>query len=179
MANGVCCSLHNWKNVASHPGMQVNYVYYCGLILSQMILDDCSVRRWLLFQQDLARLHTSAHTLRYLNENIPTPATLLQPEKWPQNSPDLNTMDYAICWDQGYFNAACEQMCAISPNLAGTRSHRLTEQSFLGSSVTGSCCSSTQNLPSFLDVKRRFFNCGDCSGHHLPLQNITFSYAYK
>ena len=49
-----------------------------------------------MFQQDGARSHTSAHTLHFLNENIPATAELLKPDKWPPNSPDLNPLDYGI-----------------------------------------------------------------------------------
>ena len=79
------------------PGTKINSVYYCDGILSQMLPEMIALSGGdFLFQQDGARSHTSAHTLRYINENIPATAALLPPEKWPPNSPDLNTMDYAI-----------------------------------------------------------------------------------
>ena len=79
------------------PGTKVNSVYYCDGILSELIPEMIDLSGGdFLFQQDGARSHTSAHTLRYLNDNIPATAALLPPEKWPPNSPDLNPMDYAI-----------------------------------------------------------------------------------
>ena len=48
-----------------------------------------------IFMQDGVRCHTSAASIEYLEENVPT---LLPPDMWPPQSPDLNPLDYGI-WD--------------------------------------------------------------------------------
>ena len=64
------------------PGTKIDSVYYCDGILSQMLpeINDLSGGDF-MFQQDDARSHTSAHTLNYLNENMPATAELLKPDK--------------------------------------------------------------------------------------------------
>ena len=39
--------------------------------------------------------HRSRHTVAYLNANVPE---LIEPENWPPNSPDLNSVDYTLRW---------------------------------------------------------------------------------
>ena len=45
-----------------------------------------------VFMQDGARSHTANETVRFLNQQ--RYLTLLQPNMWPPNSPDLNPVDY-------------------------------------------------------------------------------------
>ena len=47
-----------------------------------------------VFMQDGARSHTANETVRFLNQQ--RYLTLLQPNMWPPNSPDLNSVDYGI-----------------------------------------------------------------------------------
>ena len=44
--------------------------------------------------QDGARSHTANETVRFLNQQ--RYLTLLQPNMWPPNSPDLNPVDYCV-----------------------------------------------------------------------------------
>ena len=47
-----------------------------------------------VFMQDGARSHTANETVRFLNQQ--RYLTLLQPNMWPPNSPDLNPVDYCV-----------------------------------------------------------------------------------
>ena len=47
-----------------------------------------------VFMQDGARSHTANETVRFLN--LQRYSTLLQPNMWPPNSPDLNPVDYRV-----------------------------------------------------------------------------------
>jgi len=49
--------------------------------------------RWFPFQQDGAPAHPSHHTVTYLCSHVPE---FIEPENWPQNSPDLNPVDYSV-----------------------------------------------------------------------------------
>ena len=52
----------------------------------------CRQQRWTL-QQDGAQSHTAKNTLNYLKrENV----SLIEPQMWPPNSPDLNPVDYSV-----------------------------------------------------------------------------------
>ena len=44
--------------------------------------------------QDGARSHTASETVRFLNQQ--RYLTLLQPNMWPPNNPDLNPVDYCV-----------------------------------------------------------------------------------
>ena len=46
------------------------------------------------FIQDGARSHTANETVRFLNQQ--RYLTLLQPNMWSPNSPDLNPVDYCV-----------------------------------------------------------------------------------
>ena len=47
-----------------------------------------------VFMQDGARSHTANKTVRFLNQQ--RYLTLLQPNMWPPNSPDLSPVDYCV-----------------------------------------------------------------------------------
>ena len=47
-----------------------------------------------VFMQDGDRSHTANETVRFLNQQ--RYLTLLQPNMWPPNSPDLNPVDYCV-----------------------------------------------------------------------------------
>ena len=47
-----------------------------------------------VFVQNGARSHTANETVRFLNQQ--QYLTLLQPNMWPPNSPDLNPVDYCV-----------------------------------------------------------------------------------
>ena len=47
-----------------------------------------------VFMQDGARSHTANETVRFLNQQ--RYFTLLQPNMWPPNSPDLNPVDHCV-----------------------------------------------------------------------------------
>ena len=47
-----------------------------------------------VFMQDGARSHTANETVRFLNQQ--QYLTLLHPNMWPPNSPDLNPVDYCV-----------------------------------------------------------------------------------
>ena len=47
-----------------------------------------------VFMQDGARSHTANKTVRFLNQQ--RYLTLLQPNMWPTNSPDLSPVDYSV-----------------------------------------------------------------------------------
>ena len=47
-----------------------------------------------VFMQDGARSQTANETVRFLNQQ--RYLTLLQPNMWPPNSPDLNPIDYCV-----------------------------------------------------------------------------------
>jgi len=52
----------------------------------------CLQYRWTL-QQDGAPSHTAKNTVNYLKrKNV----SLIKPQMWPPNSPDLNPVDYAV-----------------------------------------------------------------------------------
>jgi len=52
----------------------------------------CQYRRTV--HQDGAPLHTAKNTINYLKrENV----SFIKPQMWPPNSPDLSSVDYAVC----------------------------------------------------------------------------------
>ena len=76
-------------------GARMNSEYYIDNILSKIVkpafdrisnAGNITEKKNGIFQQDGARCHTSATTIRMLNENIPA---YIQPADWPPNSPDL------------------------------------------------------------------------------------------
>jgi len=79
--------------VFNDPG--VNSSYYCNIVLEKGLLPDiraiCRLYR-LTLQQDGATVHT-ARTMDYpKQEHI----NFIEPHMWPPNSPDINSVDYAI-----------------------------------------------------------------------------------
>ena len=78
------------------PGAKVNGAYYCEKLLASMIfeMDRLTGYQPYVFMQDGARSHTVNETVRFLNQQ--RYLTLLQPNMWPRNSPDLNSVDYYV-----------------------------------------------------------------------------------
>ena len=72
------------------PGAKVNGAYYREKLLASMIpeMDRLTGYQPYVFMQDGARSHTANETVRLLNQQ--RYLTLLQPNMWPPNSPDLN-----------------------------------------------------------------------------------------
>ena len=82
-----------------NPGTKVNGEYYRNELL-EMMLPEIRVLAGgghFIFQQDGARAHTAKDTVAYLSlrlkDNVPE---FNEPKNWPQNSPDLNSVDYII-----------------------------------------------------------------------------------
>jgi hypothetical protein len=81
-------------------GMRINSDYYIENILKKVVKPafNVNVIDGLLFsasgngvfQQDGARCHTSAKTILWLDENIPS---YIHPTNWPPNSPDLSPIE--------------------------------------------------------------------------------------
>ena len=78
------------------PGTKVNSAYYREKLLESMIpeMDRLTGYQQYVFLQDGARSHTENETVRFLNQQ--RYLTLLQPNMWPPNSPDLNPIDYCV-----------------------------------------------------------------------------------
>ena len=78
------------------PGAKVIGAYYCEKLLASMIpaMDRLTGYQPYVFMQDGARSHTANETVRFLNQQ--RYLTLLQPNMWPPNSPDLNPVDYCV-----------------------------------------------------------------------------------
>ena len=78
------------------PGAKVNGAYYREKLLASMIpeKDRLNVYQPYVFMQDGARSHTANEVVRFLNEQ--QYLTLLQPNMWPPNSPDLNPVDHCV-----------------------------------------------------------------------------------
>ena len=78
------------------PGAKVNGAYYSEKLLASMIseMDRLTGYQPYVFMQDGARSHTANETVRFLNQQ--RYLTLLQPNMWPPNSPDLNLVDYCV-----------------------------------------------------------------------------------
>ena len=78
------------------PGAKVNGAYYREKLLASMIpeMDRLTGYQPYVFMQDGARSHTANDTVRFLNQQ--RYLTLLQPNMWPPNSPDLNPVDYCV-----------------------------------------------------------------------------------
>ena len=81
------------------PGAKVNGAYYHEKLLASMIpeMDRLTGYQPYVFMQDEARSHTANETVRLLNQQ--RYLTLLQPNMWPPNSPDLNPVDY-LAWSE-------------------------------------------------------------------------------
>ena len=78
------------------PGAKVNGAYYREKLLESMIpdMDRLTGYQPYVFIQDGAQSHTANETVRFLNQQ--RYFTLLQPNMWPPNSPDLNPVDYCV-----------------------------------------------------------------------------------
>ena len=78
-------------------GAKVNgAIYYREKLLALMIpeMDRLTGYQPYVLMQDGARSHTANETVRFLNQQ--RYLTLLQPNMWPPNSPDLNSVDYCV-----------------------------------------------------------------------------------
>ena len=79
------------------PGAKVNGgAYYRKRLLASMIpeMDRLTGYQPYVFMQDGARSHIANETDRFLNQQ--RHLSLLQPNIWPPNSPDLNPVDYCV-----------------------------------------------------------------------------------
>lgn len=78
------------------PGTKVNAHYYSNVLMKKMIpqMDRRANGENYLFMQDGARAHTAKLTLGNFAKQ--KQLTLLQPQDWPPNSPDLNPVDFGI-----------------------------------------------------------------------------------
>ena len=78
------------------PGEKVNGAYYREKLLASMIpeMNRLTGYQTYVFIQHGARSHTANETVRFLNQQ--RYLTLLQPNMWPRNSPDLNPVDYCV-----------------------------------------------------------------------------------
>ena len=78
------------------PRAKVNGAYYREKLLESMIpeMDRLHGYQPYVFTQDGARSYTADETVRFLNQQ--RYLTLLQPNMWPPNSPDLNPVDYCV-----------------------------------------------------------------------------------
>ena len=78
------------------PGAKLNGACYREKPLASMIpeMDRLTGYQPYVFIQDGARSHTANETVRFLNQQ--RYFTLLQPNMWPLNSPDLNPVDYCV-----------------------------------------------------------------------------------
>ena len=78
------------------PGAKVDGAYYREKLLASMIpeMDRLTGYQPYVFMQDGARSHTANETVRFLNQQ--RYLTLLQPNMWLPNSPDLNPVDYCV-----------------------------------------------------------------------------------
>ena len=78
------------------PGAKVNGAYHREKLLASIIpeMDGLTGYQPYVFTQDGARSHTANETVRFLNQQ--RYLTLLQPNMWPPNSPDLNPVDYCV-----------------------------------------------------------------------------------
>ena len=75
---------------------KVNGAYYRENLLASMIpeMDRLTGYQPYMFMQDGSRSHTANETVRFLNQQ--QYLTLLQPNMWPPNSPELNLVDYCV-----------------------------------------------------------------------------------
>ena len=78
------------------PGAKVNGAYYREKLLESMIpeMDRLTGYQPYVLMQDGARSHTANETVRFLNQE--RYLTLLQPNMWLPNSPDLNPIDHCV-----------------------------------------------------------------------------------
>jgi len=87
------------------PGAKVNGTYYCDVLLLQKLLPmmrDMS-GLFFIFQQDSAPAHRACDTVRLFELATPTS---IPPDRWPQNSPDLNPVVYKM-WTGASSSSEC------------------------------------------------------------------------
>ena len=84
------------SNFFVEPGAKVNVAYYREKLLASLIpeMDRLTGYQPYVFMQVGNRSHTVNETIRFLNQQ--RYLTLLQPNMWPPNSPDLNLVDYCV-----------------------------------------------------------------------------------
>ena len=81
-----------------HLGAKVNSSYHVWFVLGKGLLPDiqarCHQHKW-TFQQDDAPANTVRNrpTTDYLKKEK---SDFIEPDMWPPNSPDLNSVDYAV-----------------------------------------------------------------------------------
>ena len=77
------------------PGMKVNGQYYRNVLLSQQMLPAIKhvASDTIVFQQDNAPSHRVKDTIKQLQQETPD---FTGPDLWPQNSPDINPVDYNV-----------------------------------------------------------------------------------
>ena len=78
-------------------GAKVNADYYSNVLMKQQMIpemDRLAKRQPYLFMQDGARAHTAKLTLNMMHQE--KHLNLLEPKRWPPNSPDLNPVDFCI-----------------------------------------------------------------------------------
>uniref|UniRef100_A0A914V3S5 Transposase n=2 Tax=Plectus sambesii TaxID=2011161 RepID=A0A914V3S5_9BILA len=89
-------------------------------ILSDQLLPDCRTiypRNGYVFQQDSARPHTAHETLALLRREAPS---IITPEEWPAQSPDLNPCDYrlwAYLQEEVYKEGHCQTVGELTGRL--------------------------------------------------------------
>ena len=78
------------------PGAKVDGAYDREKLLASTIpeMDRLTGYQPYVFMQDGAQSHTANETVRFLDQQ--RYLTLLQPNMWPPNSPDLNPTDYCV-----------------------------------------------------------------------------------
>src|SRR6218665_54565 len=73
---------------------KVDALYYVSRLLPQLI-EDCKQLKpaGFIFQQDGAAAHTARVTQEWQHGNYPE---IIEKDRWPPNSPDLNSLDYHV-----------------------------------------------------------------------------------
>ena len=87
------------------PEAKVNGAYYRDVLLSQQLLPMmCDMSgEFFIFQQDSAPVYQARDTVRLLELATPTS---IPPDRWPQNSPDLNPVVYKM-WTGASSSSEC------------------------------------------------------------------------
>jgi hypothetical protein len=91
----------SYNNLKSHSmiyfvelGVKINCQYYREILLMPDLLPDIrEFSEFNIFQQDSAPAHRAHETVTLLENETPD---IVPPALWPQNSPDLNPVDYKI-----------------------------------------------------------------------------------
>ena len=84
------------KTTLINPGTKMNGEYYQNGLL-ELIPPKMRILEGgghFIFKQDGARANTAKDAVAYLKDNVPE--FIIEPENRPQNSPDLNPVDYSI-----------------------------------------------------------------------------------